>query len=52
MAAFEKSGEQRYSVLLNAGGAIIDDLMAARPDDDGMFVLVNGACKDNDFRSG
>ena len=45
-----KPGKQRYSVLLNKKGGIIDDLMAGRPDDDGMFVVVNGACKDNDFK--
>ena len=45
-----RPGKQRYSVLLNATGGIIDDLMAARPDDDGLFVVVNGACKDNDFK--
>ena len=45
-----KPGKQRYSVLLNRQGGIIDDLMAARPDDDGLFVVVNGACKENDFR--
>ena len=45
-----KPGKQRYSVLLNKKGGIIDDLMAARPDDDGLFVVVNGACKDNDFK--
>ncbi len=45
-----KLGKQRYSVLLNADGGIIDDLMAARPDDDGLFVVVNGACKDGDYR--
>jgi aminomethyltransferase len=45
-----KPGKQRYSVLLNRQGGIIDDLMAARPDDDGLFVVVNGACKDNDFK--
>lgn len=45
-----KAGKQRYSVLLNKAGGIIDDLMAARPDDDGLFVVVNGACKDNDFK--
>ena len=51
-----KAGKQRYSVLLNRQGGIIDDLMAARPvapdgsGDDGLFVVVNGACKDNDFR--
>ncbi|OXE35759.1 MAG: glycine cleavage system protein T [Phenylobacterium zucineum] len=44
-----KAGKQRYSVLLNSAGGIIDDLMAARPDDNGLFVVVNGACKDNDF---
>ena len=43
-------GRQRYSLLLNKRGGIIDDLMAARPDDDGLFVVVNGACKDNDFK--
>jgi aminomethyltransferase len=45
-----KPGKQRYSVLLNAAGGIIDDLMAARPDEDGLFVIVNGACKDNDYQ--
>jgi aminomethyltransferase len=45
-----KMGKQRYSMLLNAAGGIVDDLMAARPDDDGLFVVVNGACKDNDYR--
>ncbi|MDP1631281.1 MAG: glycine cleavage system aminomethyltransferase GcvT [Caulobacter sp.] len=42
-------GRQRYSVLLNRKGGVIDDLMASRPDDDGLFVIVNGACKDGDF---
>lgn len=45
-----KPGKQRYGVLLNAQGGIIDDLMTARPDDDGLFVVVNGACKDNDYK--
>ncbi len=45
-----KPGKQKYSVLLNRKGGIIDDLMAGRPDDDGLFVVVNGACKDNDFK--
>ncbi len=50
-----KPGKQRYSLLLNDDGGIIDDLMAARPispdgtGDDGLFVVVNGACKENDF---
>ena len=45
-----KPGKQRYSVLLTKKGGIIDDLMAARPDDNGLFVVVNGACKENDFK--
>ena len=51
-----KPGRQKYSVLLNRAGGIIDDLMAGRPidatgaGDDGLFVVVNGACKDNDFK--
>ncbi|WP_309088067.1 glycine cleavage system aminomethyltransferase GcvT [Phenylobacterium sp.] len=51
-----KPGRQKYSVLLNRNGGIVDDLMAARPvaidgsGDDGLFVVVNGACKDNDFK--
>ena len=50
-----KPGRQKYSVLLNRAGGIIDDLMAGRPvfpdgsDESGLFVVVNGACKDNDF---
>ena len=49
-----KPGRQKYSVLLNRQGGIIDDLMAGRPtdangQDDGLFVVVNGACKDNDY---
>ena len=44
-----KRGRQKYSLLLNRNGGIIDDLMASRPDDDGLFVVVNGACKENDF---
>jgi aminomethyltransferase len=51
-----KPGRQKYSVLLNRAGGIIDDLMAGRPispdgsGDDGLFVVVNGACKDGDFK--
>jgi len=45
-----KAGRQRYSMLLNPAGGIVDDLMAARPDDDGLFLVVNGACKENDYR--
>jgi aminomethyltransferase len=44
-----KPGKQRYSLLLNSEGGILDDLMAGRPDDDGLFIVVNAACKDGDF---
>ena len=46
-----KPGKQRYSLLLNDEGGILDDLMAAKPlgEDDGLFVVVNAACKDADF---
>lgn len=51
-----KPGKQKYSVLLNHKGGIVDDLMAGRPTrpdgtpEDGLFVVVNGACKENDFK--
>ena len=51
-----KPGRQKYSMLLNRQGGIIADLMAGRPVapdgtvDEALFVIVNGASKDNDFR--
>lgn len=46
-------GETRYSLLLNAQGGILDDLMITRPhgegQDDSLFLVVNAACKDSDF---
>ena len=44
-----KAGRQKYSLLLNAEGGIIDDLMAGKPDHDGLFVVVNAGNKDEDF---
>ena len=44
-----KAGKQKYSLLLNAEGGIIDDLMAGKPDHDGLFVVVNAGNKDEDF---
>ncbi len=44
-----KAGKQKYSLLLNALGGIIDDLMAGKPDHDGLFVVVNAGNKDEDF---
>ena len=43
-------GKQKYSLLLTDDGGIVDDLMAGRPEPEGLFVVVNGACKANDFR--
>jgi aminomethyltransferase len=44
-----KAGKQKYSLLLNKDGGIIDDLMAGRPDHNGLFVVVNAGNKDEDF---
>jgi aminomethyltransferase len=48
-----KKGGMRYSVLLNNEGGIMDDMMATRPladDRQGeLFLVVNAACKDQDF---
>ncbi len=44
-----KAGKQKYSLLLNEAGGIIDDLMAGKPDHDGLFVVVNAGNKDEDF---
>ncbi len=44
-----KAGKQKYSLLLNAEGGIMDDLMAGKPDHDGLYVVVNAGNKDADF---
>ena len=41
-------GKQRYGLLLNEEGGIIDDLMFFKREDD-LFVIVNGACKVGDI---
>lgn len=41
-------GKQRYGLLLNDEGGIIDDLMFVNRGED-IFVIVNGACKDGDL---
>jgi aminomethyltransferase len=43
-----KPGRMRYTVLLNADGGILDDLMVTRTAD-GLFVIVNAACKEADI---
>ncbi len=44
-----KPGAQKYALLLNDRGGIMDDLMVSRPDGDGVFMVVNAAVKENDF---
>ncbi|MBJ2139997.1 glycine cleavage system aminomethyltransferase GcvT [Delftia acidovorans] len=39
---------QRYGLLLNDAGGILDDLMFVRREDD-LFLIVNGACKHEDL---
>ncbi|MDP1686830.1 glycine cleavage system aminomethyltransferase GcvT [Hydrogenophaga sp.] len=41
-------GKQRYGLLLNGAGGIIDDLMFVNRGAD-LFVIVNGACKHGDL---
>ncbi len=42
-------GQQRYGLLLNAEGGIIDDLMILRSGENDFILVVNAACKTNDF---
>jgi len=45
-----KPWRQRYTVLLNPEGGIIDDLMVSRPHTDGRLnIVVNAACKEKDY---
>ncbi|MEM9014710.1 MAG: glycine cleavage system aminomethyltransferase GcvT, partial [Pseudomonadota bacterium] len=44
------SGRQRYTVLLNDDGGVVDDLMVSRPGSDGeISLVVNAACKEGDY---
>ena len=42
-------GKQRYGLLLNDEGGILDDLMFFNEGNDSIFVIVNGACKAADL---
>ncbi|WP_428487342.1 glycine cleavage system aminomethyltransferase GcvT [Rhodopila sp.] len=44
-----KPGRQRYTLLTNPAGGIIDDLMVAKLDANRLFVVVNASRKDVDF---
>ncbi|MDI3335597.1 glycine cleavage system aminomethyltransferase GcvT [Defluviimonas aestuarii] len=43
-----KEGRQRYALFTNEIGGILDDLMVANRGDH-LFLVVNAACKDQDF---
>jgi aminomethyltransferase len=43
-------GQQRYTVLTNEQGGVIDDIMVARLAEERFFVVVNAACKEKDFQ--
>jgi aminomethyltransferase len=44
-----KPRHQRYTLLTNEAGGIIDDLMVARLDEDQLFLVVNASRKETDF---
>ena len=44
-----KPGRQRYTLLTNEAGGILDDLMVGNLGDDHLALVVNAACKDADF---
>ena len=43
------AGKQRYGLLLNDEGGVIDDLMFFNQGNDTLFLIVNGACKAGDI---
>jgi aminomethyltransferase len=44
-----KRGRQRYTLLMNEAGGIIDDLMVANIGEDRLFLVVNASRRDDDF---
>ena len=44
-----KPGRQRYTLLTNEAGGIIDDLMVSNIGEDRLFLVVNASRKDDDF---
>jgi aminomethyltransferase len=44
-----KVGEQKYTVLTNNNGGIMDDIVITRIES-GLMIIVNAACKDKDFK--
>ncbi len=48
-SAVSDIGRQRYTLLTNEAGGIVDDLMVARLDEDRLFLVVNASRKEVDF---
>jgi len=44
-----KAGAQRYSLLLDEDGGVLDDLMVSRLEDGSLYLVVNGATKWDDI---
>ena len=44
-----RPGQQRYTLLLNEAGGILDDLMVARLSGERLLLVVNASRKDDDF---
>lgn len=44
-----KLGEQKYTVLTNNDGGVMDDIVITRIES-GLMIIVNAACKDKDFK--
>jgi aminomethyltransferase len=48
-----RPGQVRYTMLLNEGGGVLDDLMIARPAEPGaagdLYIVVNAGCKHQDW---
>ena len=45
----KKPGRAQYTVLTNAEGGIVDDLIVTRLSDKEFFVVINAGCKDKDI---
>ncbi len=45
-----KPGRQRYTLLTNEAGGVLDDLMVANLGDERLFLVVNASRKEIDFR--
>lgn len=44
-----RRGQQRYTLLTNGVGGILDDLMVAKLDDERLFLVVNASRRETDF---